>query len=89
MPQTASRAQLLTVGQAASLLNVSEKTVRRWIGGNKIPYARLPSGQIRIPQGALIASLKGNYDLTQELDVLEQRFAEVTEDQIREALDSQ
>jgi uncharacterized protein len=87
MRQTASRPQLLTVAQAASLLSVSEKTIRRWVDADKVPYARLPGGQIRIPQGALIASLKGNYDLSAELTALEERFADVTEDEIRAPLD--
>lgn len=87
MRQTASLPRLLSVAQAASLLSVSEKTVRRWVAGEKIPFARLPGGQIRIPQAALIASLEGNYDLGAELTALEQRFDGVSEDEIRAAVD--
>lgn len=89
MRQTASRPQLLTVAQAASLLSVSERTIRRWIADEKVPYARLPGGHIRIPQSALIASLQGNYDLSSELTTLEERFASVTEDEIQTALDDE
>lgn len=89
MRQIASRPQLLTVAQAASLLSVSEKTIRRWISDEKVPYARLPGGQIRIPQGALIASLRGNYNLAAEVAALEERFAGVSEDDIRTGLQSQ
>lgn len=87
MRQVASRPQLLTVAQAASLLSVSERTIRRWVADEKVPYARLPGGQIRIPQGALIASLQGNYDLAAESAALEARFADVSEAGIRAALD--
>ncbi len=48
MRQTAARPQLLTVAQAASLLNVSEKTIRRWVTDGKVPYVKLPSGGVRI-----------------------------------------
>jgi excisionase family DNA binding protein len=89
MRQTAARPQLLTVAQAASLLNVSEKTVRRWVADDKVPCVKLPSGRIRIPQGALLASLQGTHDLAAELAVLDERFAGVTDDDVRAALDSQ
>ncbi len=87
--QTASLPQLLTVAQAASLLSVSERTIRRWVADEKVPYVRLPSGQIRIPQGALIASLQGNYDLAAQAAAIEARFTGVSEDDIRAALDPQ
>jgi excisionase family DNA binding protein len=45
----------VTVAQASSLLKVSDKTIRRWIDAERIPYLRLPSGRYRIPQGALLA----------------------------------
>jgi len=86
MRQTAARPQLLTLAQAASLLNVSERTIRRWIDAEKIPFLRLPSGHYRIPQGALLASLQGTHDLAGELAALDDRFAGVDEDAAR-ALD--
>lgn len=83
MPITAARPQLLTVAQAATLLNVSDRTIRRWINDEKIPFLELPSGGYRIPQGALLASLRGNYDLAGELRELDARHAEIPEDEVR------
>lgn len=83
MATTAARPQLLTVAQAASLLSVSDRTIRRWIEAEKIPYLELPSGGYRIPQGALLASLRGNYDLAAELKELDERYEGVTEEQVR------
>jgi excisionase family DNA binding protein len=87
MRQITSRPQLLTVAQAALLLNVSEKTVRRWVDDEKVPHVRLPGGQIRIPLAALLASLQGNYDLAGEVAELDGRFSGLTEDAVRAALD--
>jgi excisionase family DNA binding protein len=87
MPQTAAAPKLLTVAQAASLLAVSEKSVRRWIEAEQIPYLKLPSGGYRIPQGALLASLGGNYALGDELEEIDARMAGVTEDEVRAALE--
>lgn len=85
MPITAAKPQLLTVAQAAALLNVSDRTVRRWIEAEKIPFLELPSGAYRIPQGALLASLRGNYDLAAELQELDRRYGDLTEDEVRTA----
>jgi excisionase family DNA binding protein len=81
--------RVLSVGQAASLLNVSDTTIRRWIEAEKIPFLKLPSGAYRIPQGALLASLRGTYDLAAEISALDERLADVTEDDVRRALHSQ
>ena len=86
MSLIAARPQLLTVAQAASLLSVSERTVRRWIAADRVPYLRLPSGEYRIPQGALLASLRGNYDLAGELQRLESKYGHLAEDEVRAAL---
>jgi excisionase family DNA binding protein len=83
---TAAPPQLLTVAQAAALLQVSERTIRRWIDGEKIPYLELPGGGYRIPQGALLASLRGNYDLAGELRALDERNQGISEEQIADAL---
>jgi excisionase family DNA binding protein len=86
MRLTAARPQLLTVAQAATLLNVSERTVRRWIADERIPFLELPGGGYRIPQGALLASLRGTYDLAAELRELDARHADVREDDVRAAM---
>lgn len=86
MRLTAARPQLITVPQAATLLNVSERTVRNWIAHERIPYVRLPSGSYRIPQGALLASLRGNYDLGAELREGDAARIEVDEDDVRRAI---
>lgn len=86
MRVTAAPPTLLTVAQAAALLNVSDKTIRRWIDGEKIPFVELPSGGYRIPQGALLASLRGTYDLAAEIRELDERHADVTDNEVRAAL---
>jgi excisionase family DNA binding protein len=87
MPQIAVTPKLLTVAQAAALLAVSEKTIRRWLADERVPYLKLPGGGYRIPQGALLASLAGTYDLGREVEELDARMAGVSEDDIRAALD--
>jgi excisionase family DNA binding protein len=87
MPAVASRPVLLTVSQAASLLRVSDRTVRRWIEAERIPFVKLPSGAYRIPQGALLASLRGTYDLAGELQQLEAKHRDLSHEDIAEALD--
>ena len=87
MPRTAAAPTLMTIAQAASLLAVSEKTVRRWIADERIPYLRLPGGGYRIPQGALLASLGGNYSLGDELAEIDARTTGLTEDEVRAAAD--
>jgi excisionase family DNA binding protein len=83
MELAASRPQLLTVAQAAALLSVSDRTVRRRIEAEKVPYLKLSGGGYRIPQASLLATLRGNYDLAGELA---ERFAEVSEEQVRATL---
>jgi len=85
MALRAAQPQLLTVAQAASLLSVSDRTIRRWIEAERIPYVELPSGGYRIPQGALLASLRGNYDLASEFKELDERHRDVSEEQVRSA----
>jgi excisionase family DNA binding protein len=86
MRTTAAPPQLLTVSEAAELLKVNERTIRRWIEAEKIPYLELPGGAYRVPQGALLASLRGNYDLAAELRNLDERNAELTDEQISTAV---
>jgi excisionase family DNA binding protein len=86
MTVTARRLNLLTVAQAAKLLNVSDRTIRRWIAAEKVPYLKLPNGSYRIPQSSLLASLNGIYDLGGARAELDERFADVTEEQVRAAM---
>jgi excisionase family DNA binding protein len=58
---------LLTTAQAASLLNVSRRTVLNWINDDRVQYVRLPGGEYRIPLDPLLESLEGTYDLANEL----------------------
>ncbi len=80
--------QFLTTAEAASLLNVSQRTVVNWIHDGSIPYLELPSRgkrkEYRIPQIALLESLSGNYDLVAELRALdaEAETAGVNEEQV-------
>src|SRR5260221_8362669 len=86
MATTAARPQLLTVSEAAALLSVNERTVRRWIDAESIPYLELPRGSYRIPQGALLASLRGNYDLGAQLRQLDERNDALTDEQAQTAI---
>jgi excisionase family DNA binding protein len=86
MPSTASRPVVLTLPQAAALLNVTDRTIRRWLKADKIPYVQLPGGDHRIPQGTLLASLRGNYDLAAELEALESRHGHLNERDVADAL---
>jgi excisionase family DNA binding protein len=86
MAPSAPRLQLLTVAQAADLLKVSDRTIRRWIEAKKVPYLKLPNGGYRIPQASLLASLSGIYDLGAKSAAFDERFADVTEEQVRAAM---
>jgi excisionase family DNA binding protein len=63
----------LTVGEVATLLTVSRKTVHDWIRLGKIKHFRIPGGKYRIPRAQLLATLEGNYDFAAELAELDQR----------------
>jgi len=86
MATAAAEPQLLTVCDAAALLNVDEQTIRRWIDAESIPYTKLPGGCYRFPQGALLSSLRRNYDLVAELRELDERYVELTDEQIQAQL---
>lgn len=77
----------MTIAQAASLLAVSESTIRRWIAEERIPHLRLPGGGYRIPRGTLLALLGGNYALGDELAEIDAGTVGVTEDEVRAALE--
>jgi len=46
-----------TPKEVAGMMNVSEKTVRRWYGDGVIPYVNI-GGSIRIPRHDLMLALK-------------------------------
>jgi excisionase family DNA binding protein len=87
MATAAAEPQFLTVCEAAALLNVNEQTIQGWIDGESIPYMELPSGSYRIPQSALHASLRNNYQLAAELRGLDERNAELTDEQVQAQLE--
>ena len=86
MTATAARPHLLSIKEAAHLFNVSQRTVRRWIEAESIPYVELPGGGYRIPQGALLSSLRGNYDLAAELLKLDERNTGLSDEQVQAAM---
>jgi len=67
--------QLLTTREAATLLQVSSRTILNWISAETIPYVKLPSNggrnEYRIPLQGLLSSLSGNYNLAGELRKLD------------------
>ena len=72
-------AGLLTVGEVSRILRVAESTVRKWIGGNRIPFIELPGGDYRIPRKELLRSLRGNIDVGEVLKRIETRLSSVQE----------
>lgn len=95
MPSTVPRLspRLITTNEAASLLRVTPRTIVNWIDRGSIPYVELPSGgsrrEYRIPEVALLRSLSGNFNLEAELERLETAAAEMTEDEMIDALDDE
>lgn len=51
--------RLLRVKEAALLLNVSRKTVWKWIRDGRLKGVRLPSGRYRVPEGEVVRILRG------------------------------
>jgi excisionase family DNA binding protein len=43
-PTVARRPPHVAVLEAADLLSVSDRTIRRWIEAEKVPHLKLPSG---------------------------------------------
>lgn len=87
MATAAAKPQFLTVCEAAALLNVNEQTIQRWIDAESIPYLELSDNSYRIPQSALLASLWVNYDLAAEFRELNERNAELTDEQVQAQLE--
>lgn len=55
--------RFLTIAEAAELLRVSERTIRRWIEDASVPYLKLPGGGYRLPEGQMLASMSGSQEL--------------------------
>lgn len=86
MSAVGSQPKLLTTKQAAELLNVSRRTILSWIETEKVPYLKLPGGDYRVPLAGLLASLSGTYRLDEEIRALDERFAGVSDQDVRAAL---
>lgn len=87
MPAVRSRPKLLSTKQAAELLHVSKRTILNWIESEKIPYVKLPGGDYRVPLTGLLASLSGTYRLDEEIRVLDERYAAVSDADVQAALE--
>lgn len=48
---------LLRTAEAATVLGVSDETLRRWAADGKIRHVKLPSGQVRFRKSDLLAVL--------------------------------
>lgn len=53
--------RMLTSAQAADVLNVSRRTIYRWVQEGKIHATRIPSGHLRICEDSLLGSYQGSY----------------------------
>jgi excisionase family DNA binding protein len=76
MLRVSSTARLISTKEAAELLAVSPRTITNWINDEKVPYVRLPGGEYRLPLGALLECLSGNYDLLPAIAALDEKAAE-------------
>jgi excisionase family DNA binding protein len=86
MPAIASQPKLLSTTQAATLLNVSRRTILNWIEAGKVPYVRLPGGDYRLPLSGLLSSLSGTYRLDEEIRMLDARNAALTDEDVQAAI---
>jgi excisionase family DNA binding protein len=82
MLRISSTARLITPQEAADLLRVSPHTISNWIKEGRVPYVELPGTDnrksYRLPLGALIQSLSGNYDLLPHLEVVDDKTGKVS-----------
>lgn len=80
--------RLISVEEAATLLAVTDTTVRNWIKADTIPYIELPSTgtrkRYRIPLQGLLNTLSGNYDLASDLEHLDAIFGGAKSDDVRD-----
>jgi excisionase family DNA binding protein len=77
MQRIASSARLISTQEAADLLGVNQRTVTYWITQDRVPYIKLPGGGYRLPLGALLQSLSGNYDLLPHVKEVNSATADV------------
>ena len=81
MLRISSRARLITPQEAADLLRVSPHTISNWIKEGRVPYVELPGSDnrktYRLPLGAMIQSLSGNYDLLPHLEVVDEKTGKI------------
>ncbi len=89
MSAVRSQPKLLSTKQAAELLNVSKRTILKWIENDKVPYAKLPGGDYRVPLAGLLASLSGTYRLDEEIRALDERYAAVGDADVHAALEDE
>src|SRR4051794_11051842 len=82
MLRISSSARLITPQEAADLLRVSPHTITNWIREGRVPHVELPAGDgqrktYRLPLGALVQCLSGNYDLLPDIEAANAAVAEV------------
>lgn len=65
---TADTLEVLEPADVAKQLRVHERTVRRWMEDGKMPGARLPSGEWRVPKAQYEAWLRERQFLMQAPD---------------------
>lgn len=53
MPILSPVTDYYTPNEAAEILKVNPRTVRRWVAAGKLEALTLPSGRVRIPKAAL------------------------------------
>lgn len=53
-----NRDDLLTSGQAAAIVGVTDETIRRWAEDGKVRHMRLPSGRFRFRRSDIEALLE-------------------------------
>jgi hypothetical protein len=58
-------------------------------GGGEDAIPEVADRRDRIPQGALLSSLEGTYYLTDAIGALDERLVDVSEDDVRLAIDPQ
>lgn len=84
MRAVGSAIRLLSTEEVAELLHVSQRTVQNWTKQDKIPYLKLPGGELRIPLQGLLASISGTYDLATAMAKVDEM--QISDEDVAEAL---